>query len=142
MMLSSWTLICRDVDTPGLVILEMGMSQRQRIDHVLANWSWKNIYSHATVAALPIINSNHSPLILRPRPPNTSDTSFKYESFWEEHVDCKDVVKDAWSSNNSIDPWLNWSSKTSNCRNKLRSWHLNTFKNAAKEIQSLKRHLQ
>lgn len=45
-----------------------GVITRQRIDHVLANWEWRENFPHALATALPIINSDHSPIILKPNP--------------------------------------------------------------------------
>lgn len=67
-----------------------GFMTRERIDRVLANWAWRQRFPNAMVLALPIVYSDHAPLILKPKPNLHGGRSFKYEDFWEDH---KEVVK-------------------------------------------------
>lgn len=39
------------------------------------------------------ISSNHSPIILEPKPNLKSGHSFKFEAFWNEHEDCHQVIQ-------------------------------------------------
>lgn len=73
-----------------------GNVTRQKIKRVLANWNWRNLYPHTLATALPVINSDHSPIVLKPKPPLTSGKSFKYEAIWEEHEECGGVVAEGW----------------------------------------------
>lgn len=55
------------------------------------------VYSHALGLALPIVNSDHSHVVLIPNPPSRSARYFKYESYWEGHDECRSIVKEGWS---------------------------------------------
>lgn len=93
--------------------------------------------------ALPIVNSDHSPIIFKPKPSQTSGTSFKYEAFWEEHGECREVVAASWEDFEvNSNPLVVLDSKVKNCKNNLMQWNLKTFKNAAKDINKLKTELQ
>lgn len=93
--------------------------------------------------ALPIVNSDHPPIVLIPNPPVRWARYFKYEAFWEEHDQCRQTVSDGWVSDNQEEnEWDSLKSKFKNCKKALMSWHNSTFKNAAVEISKLKVKLQ
>lgn len=69
-----------------------GVVTCQKIDRVIVNWSWRDLYPNDVGIAMPIINSDHSPIVLLPQPPARVNRSFTYESFWEEHPDCRNVA--------------------------------------------------
>lgn len=116
-----------------------GQDTKQKIDRIIANWDWLSMFPHAIGIALPIINSDHSPLVLKPKPPLRSGKQFKYEAFWEENEQCREVVADGWNVNFvGTSEWDNIQSKLRNCQRKLSNWHHATFKNAAREILNLK----
>lgn len=101
------------------------------------NWDWRELYSHVVGVAFPIVNSDTSPLVLHPYPPDRRLVYFRYENFWEEHNDCRQVVAEGWSSSTSTDTgWGSFTVKAKNCKRSLLAWHKNTFKNAALEITS------
>lgn len=58
-----------------------GIVTKEKIDRVLLNWDWKRLFPHAIATALPIISSNHSPIILSAQPKQKSGVSFKFEAF-------------------------------------------------------------
>lgn len=45
-----------------------GVVTYQKIDRIMDNWRWRFLYPHDTGVTLPIINSDHSPLVLHPHP--------------------------------------------------------------------------
>lgn len=68
---------------------------------------------------------------------------FKYEIFWEEHVECRNVVTVGWNSSSVIEvKWKVYASKASNCKRSLGVGKKKTFKNVAVEISKLKGKLQ
>lgn len=65
------------------------------------------------LVALSIVNFDHSPLLLKPKPPLTNGSNFKYEAFWEENEKCRLVVANSWNEVvNQDSKWkpcvLNW----------------------------------
>lgn len=70
-----------------------GVETREKTDRVLANWPWRVLYPHATALALPMISSDHSPIIFQPWPKESSGNSFKFEAIWEDHANCNEVIQ-------------------------------------------------
>ena len=68
----------------------------ERLDRAFASVDWINAYPNYALKNLPIIQSNHGPIILdfelqqsfRNRP-------FRFEYMWMSHPLCKNVVKQA-----------------------------------------------
>lgn len=42
-----------------------GRVTREKLDRVMANWAWRELFPHALATALPIISSDHSPIIVQ-----------------------------------------------------------------------------
>lgn len=62
---------------------------------------------------------------------------------WEEHEDCKEVIKQGWGGDvTGLDNWETLISKVKNCKETLQLWHKRTFKNANIEIRRLKQNAQ
>lgn len=117
-----------------------GIIVREKLDRVLAHWSLRAVYSHAIGEVLPMISSDHAPIVFHFDPKGRSERLFRYEAFWEEHEDCKDVVKQGWvEGEGSSDTWKSLLNKTNSCRAHLQRWHRSTFKNAQEEISKLKK---
>lgn len=116
-----------------------GVVTREKLDRVLVNWEWRSVFPHAISEALPIISSDHSPILLRFRPKGRSDRQFKFETYWEEHEGCREVVRVGWNKGAEGDSaWRTMLNRTQTCRRELVGWQGNTFKNAEKEIQICK----
>lgn len=100
------------------------------------------MYPHAMANALPAVSSDHSPILLEPIPGTRSGVQFKYEVFWNEHTECKNVVSKGWHEPQiQNDQWKNTLQRMKTCKRSLSNWHKATFKAADKEITSLKQQL-
>lgn len=88
--------------------------------------------------ALRIVNSDHSPIIFKPKPPITSGRAFKYEAFWEDNDNYRTEVATGWNMSAHVDPWMNWECRVKACTSHVKQWHQKTFRNAPKEINRLK----
>lgn len=72
---------------------------RERLDHAIANPSWRLVFPKGTVFHLGAINSNHAPLLVDtnliedfcPRP-------FRFEAIWVRDPHCGGVIDKAWES--------------------------------------------
>lgn len=87
------------------------------------------------------INSDHAPIVLKPKPPLQSGRAFKYEAMWEDHEVCRNIFQEGWKGSND-DFWKEWNEKVKVCKSHLSRWHKNTFINATKEIHRLKHQIQ
>lgn len=68
----------------------------------MVNWGWRDIYDHAVGLAIPIVNSDHSPIVLLPNPPTRCARFFRYEAYWEDHKKCRGVVNKSWNCSEPI----------------------------------------
>lgn len=119
-----------------------GFVTREKLDRVLANWAWHSNYPYALAIALPIITSDHAPIILQITPKNKSGISFKYEAFWDDNDECKDVIQQGWAQGEeSMDNWDTLLKKSKSCKRNLEKQHKQTFKKADEVIFKLKNRL-
>lgn len=80
----------------------MGWLQRRNLIGFLST-EWR-FCPNATAMALPMVNSDHSPIILYLAPNSTSGRRFKFEAMWQEHPEFENVLANSWnSSSNSED---------------------------------------
>ncbi|KAJ1407196.1 Endonuclease/exonuclease/phosphatase superfamily [Sesbania bispinosa] len=120
-----------------------GVVTKEKLDRALANWRWRQLFPHANVLALPPVSSDHSPLIIYPRPKDFSGKQFKFEAMWEEHPQCAETVDKGWNSAvNDSGEWGVCLSRVESCKKELISWHKVTFKRADEEIARLKDRLK
>lgn len=117
-----------------------GFVTRERLDRALVNWPLRGLYPNALAEALPILSSDHAPIVLHLNPKGKSGSFFKYEAHWEDHQDCKEVVNQGWLGDmHGQEEWSSLLNRTKNCKKHLLLWHKRTFKKAADEIERLKR---
>ncbi|XP_042974736.1 uncharacterized protein LOC122306373 [Carya illinoinensis] len=73
---------------------------KERLDRALANLRWKGVYTEVSVETLPVICSDHSPILLSCSFERCSDyrfhSSFKYEANRINERGCREVVSEAW----------------------------------------------
>ncbi|XP_072074439.1 uncharacterized protein [Arachis hypogaea] len=73
-----------------------GLVTRERLDRAMVNWKWRQAFSNASLTALPAITSDHCPLILNLKPNRNVPRQFKYEAYWDDKKECKEVVSKGW----------------------------------------------
>lgn len=116
-----------------------GRITREKLDRVMVNWSLRSCFPHGSAIALPIISSDHSPIIFQPSPKERSGVSFKYEAYWEEHPDCKNIVKEGWENGDEGNSaWGTFIARSKMCKRRLQRWNKVEFKRADLEIAVLK----
>ncbi|KAJ1390351.1 Endonuclease/exonuclease/phosphatase superfamily [Sesbania bispinosa] len=117
-----------------------GFVTKEKIDRILVNWPWRNIYENAMALALPVVSSDHTPILFWPHPPLTSGTSFKYEAMWEEHEECEAIVRQGWNlTETSQNASENFLKKAKNCEDHLMVWHRRTFKHLDTQVSIMKK---
>lgn len=111
----------------------------EKLDRVLVNWAWRSLFPHDVALALPIISSDHAPIIFYPKPKSSSGYSFKFEAYWEEHEQCDATIQQGWNGSvGESNAWDLLLEKTISCQKSLRKWHHKTFKKADDKIIKLK----
>ncbi|KAJ1400227.1 Endonuclease/exonuclease/phosphatase superfamily [Sesbania bispinosa] len=112
-----------------------GFTTKEKLDRVLVNWAWRNLFEHASATALPAVSSDHSPIIFWPKPKDSSGRSFKYEAMWEEHPEVNEIIHTAWTEAGvGENSWDTWRRKTRKCTARLKSWHKEKFKKASERM--------
>ncbi|RYR58628.1 hypothetical protein Ahy_A05g024488 [Arachis hypogaea] len=56
----------------------------------------EKIYQNVSLKAAPTISSDHCALILETQPRGQIQKEFRFEAFWAEHEECKEVIKKSW----------------------------------------------
>ncbi|XP_019157735.1 PREDICTED: uncharacterized protein LOC109154388 [Ipomoea nil] len=94
-----------------------------RLDRALCNVEWRMLYPDASVTHLPMVSSNHSPLLIKTIKTQGSGVSrnFKYNAAWTSHPGFMNFVKDKWN----IDEGLEQAKME--LANDLLSWNHSTF---------------
>ncbi|KAJ1429504.1 Reverse transcriptase domain [Sesbania bispinosa] len=120
-----------------------GFITREKLDRVLVNWPWKDLFSNAMAIALPPNSSDHSPIIMWTNKKLSNVKNFKYEAMWDEEEECAEVVKNGWNGDTTDSPPTDkFLQKARNCKSVLTGWHKKTFKQTGLQLQQLNEELQ
>ncbi|KAJ1417307.1 Zinc knuckle CX2CX4HX4C [Sesbania bispinosa] len=120
-----------------------GFVTRERLDRILVNWPWRDVYQNAMAIALPPVSSNHSPIIMWTNPKMSKGRQFKFEAMWEENVECKGVIRNGWTEIEATStPAEKFLNKAKNCKTALSHWHQRTFRSPDKQLAQLTEELQ
>ncbi|KAK6164533.1 hypothetical protein DH2020_001397 [Rehmannia glutinosa] len=112
---------------------------QERLDRVLANETWKNIFPSWRVSHLHRVKSDHTPLLVnfdnvdRCFSHNRRKKKFRFEKMWLEHQDCEKIVKQAWSQQETS----NFMRKLNHCGEVLQAWDKNEFGQIRKKLTLL-----
>ncbi|XP_041000807.1 uncharacterized protein LOC121246650 [Juglans microcarpa x Juglans regia] len=100
---------------------------KERLDRAFGNYPWHLLFSHTRVRVLPVLQYDHSPLLIsceiddgiNRRPTKV----FRYEASWSNLQECKDIIQKTWRvsmrRDNSL---LSLKEVLSRCRSKLTVW--------------------
>lgn len=100
----------------------------ERLDRGVANSYWCTIFPHASILHLPVIASDHSPLLL-----NTyittkgGHTPFKFEAMRLSDESCHDTVYNGWNQTVNGSPSFKLHSRIKNERFALKEWNKSHF---------------
>ncbi|OMO50989.1 reverse transcriptase [Corchorus capsularis] len=113
---------------------------KERIDRALVNLDWMETYPKSQVFNLPIIGSDHSPLLIDTNVVDGKATKlFKFEVMWTESPECKMVIKDGWSAEFNGSRSFQLVQKLKKCKRLLIDWSRKVFPNNKKAIDELKK---
>ncbi|KAG8380712.1 hypothetical protein BUALT_Bualt06G0044500 [Buddleja alternifolia] len=114
-----------------------------RLDRCVANTGWIGCFPRAFVSHLPMINSDHSLLLL------TTDSEgfggpklFRFENMWIRYSSCQEVVKDSWLGKIRGSPSFILHSKIKCTRSSLRIWNRSRFGHCQRNISLTKNLIQ
>ncbi|KAL6190619.1 hypothetical protein ACLB2K_037013 [Fragaria x ananassa] len=102
----------------------------EKLDRVVANPSWLQIFPSACVENLPMVGSDHSPVVLTTLPVKVIKTrSFRVEAVWQTHSDFPDLVRNSWKETIEDDPLKNFVAISNAFSNYISSWSKVVFGN-------------
>ncbi|XP_031130716.1 uncharacterized protein LOC116032354 [Ipomoea triloba] len=96
-----------------------------RLDRALSSVEWRLNFPNSVVKHLPIINSDHSPLLIdcTPRQQVNEERKFKFNMAWTTHVDFQGCVQQAWATDKEL------KENIQNVTAKLQIWNKTVFGN-------------
>lgn len=115
-----------------------------RLDRVIVDDSWRDIFSEAHVVHLVSPCSDHSPLLLNCKMKDTSTVRNKclhYEILWEREADFPEVVADAWSDAGDKGDLGKVNKALDRVMASLRSWSNRKVKNIGRESEKARKRL-
>ncbi|XP_016206345.1 uncharacterized protein LOC107646692 [Arachis ipaensis] len=87
-------------------------------------------------------SSDHCALILETQPRGRIKKEFKFEAFWADHEECKEVIRNSWQQDEgNRNCWNQFIRKRNRCKRELIEWSRRKFKRADKEIERMKTEL-
>ena len=109
---------------------------RERLDRTFANVEWVNSYPHYTLKNLPIIDSDHGPILLNFKHQYPfSKMPFRFELMWLNHPTCKDMIYQAWRLHTKGSRATQLNNKLLNVRKEAINWNKLDFGKVDSEIK-------
>ncbi|RYR63043.1 hypothetical protein Ahy_A04g020830 [Arachis hypogaea] len=96
---------------------------RERLDRVLVNWKWLQLHQNVILRASPAVTSDHCALILDTQQRVRIKKDFRFEAYWTEHEECKEVIKRSWQrEEGGRNCWNQFTKKRNRCIRELVEW--------------------
>ncbi|XP_062026488.1 uncharacterized protein LOC133742823 [Rosa rugosa] len=115
----------------------------ERLDRVTANPNWFQLFPDCTLQNLPIVGSDHGPILLttlsRRKP---SRRPFKLEAIWFAHPQFVEITKHIWNMNWDNDPIKNLSAILGAFSHRISNWSRETYGNLFRNLGNLQKDLQ
>ena len=108
----------------------------ERLDRAFVSVDWVNSYPQYSLQNLPIVDSNHGPILLnfeqqlpfRKRP-------FRFELMWINHPYCNDMILQAWNLHTKGSRGAQLNNKLANVKKEAIGWNKFVFGRAYLEIK-------
>ena len=116
----------------------------EHLDKAFANIEWLDTHLASLVTNLPIIASDHEPIILDTNPRTLfKHRPFRFEWMWNSHPDCPSLVKNAWKDKiPSGSHAFCLTKKLENVRDRFKVWNKQSFRVLDKQILVKKEELR
>lgn len=104
-----------------------------RLDRGLCNLEWKDMFPEAKVIHLPIIQSDHAPLLIKLNDKKNSlcRGSFRFQAAWLTHEEFPKVIRKEWDGKENMEENI------VKMANVLSDWNKSTFGNIHKNKRKL-----
>ncbi|CAM8880259.1 unnamed protein product [Rhodiola kirilowii] len=114
---------------------------RARLDRVVVNQAWRDLFPNATVRHSIANYSDHLPIVLSivEKEIVSREKIIRFEPMWLRHKDFKEIVKRHWEE---LAGESDFAEKLRRCMEKLNGWNWSTFGSVRKNLERLKERLQ
>ncbi|XP_059290876.1 uncharacterized protein LOC132044416 [Lycium ferocissimum] len=107
----------------------------KRLDRILVNSSFQEIFPQIEVEHLIRTGSDHAPLLLSCGEEAVNVIKpFRFLNFWVQHEDFKDLVMQNWKTDVVGSPFLTFKNKLKNLKKALSVWSRETYRDIFKEL--------
>ncbi|KAB2630796.1 hypothetical protein D8674_008315 [Pyrus ussuriensis x Pyrus communis] len=118
--------------------LRKGDWVEERLDRVMANEKWQQLWPNSHVMHETVLASDHCPIVLS----SISDGQkgrkmFRFEAFWVSEEECKKLVEMSWDRRHHGSPVNRWVRSLNECRHRLSRWNRTKFKGRGSRIHDL-----
>ncbi|XP_068340019.1 uncharacterized protein [Pyrus communis] len=118
--------------------LRRGDWVEERLDRVLTNEQWQQLWPNSLVMHGTATASDHCPIILNSNLEGPRGRKmFRFEAFWVAEEECKKLVEKCWDWRHNGSCVNNWVRTLNDCRNRLSRWDRTNFKGRGYRIQDL-----
>ncbi|KAB2601289.1 hypothetical protein D8674_002294 [Pyrus ussuriensis x Pyrus communis] len=110
----------------------------ERLDRVIANEKWQNLWPNSQVMHETVLASDHCPVILISNIEGQKGRKlFRFEAYWVSEEECKNVVEKCWERRYNGSPVNRWVSALNECRYRLSRWNRSKFMGRGSRIHDL-----
>ncbi|KAK4714206.1 hypothetical protein R3W88_020113 [Solanum pinnatisectum] len=107
----------------------------KRLDRLMTNHVFLGHYGNMELEHLARTGFDHAPMLLSCRDQTTNiNRSFRFLKFWKEKTDFKDVVRDNWVGDESIDVFISLKQKMKRTKIALSTWSKVRFCDIFKQL--------
>uniref|UniRef100_A0A803P7K6 Reverse transcriptase domain-containing protein n=1 Tax=Cannabis sativa TaxID=3483 RepID=A0A803P7K6_CANSA len=111
---------------------------RERIDRVVVDTGWLNVCPHGGVRNLPIVASDHGPIILDTlMKKGKGSRIFRFYEAWLREQSCAEVIKESWEKNLNRGGADNLALLLKNTKHALQGWRKKGFGDVDAKIKIL-----
>lgn len=115
-----------------------------RLDRVVANNDWRNMFKDAIVHHVSMFASDHCMLALflkKKHPPRSVKKRFLFKAMWTRDDKCRQIIEEAWDPHRE-DPEFMIQDRFKCCQDHLQRWSHDAFGNVIKILRVKQKHLQ
>ncbi|KAK6146196.1 hypothetical protein DH2020_020065 [Rehmannia glutinosa] len=114
----------------------------ERLDRILLNGPWADLFPKSSVIHLPRVHSDHAPLLFQASLTiNKPPAAFRYMKMWARHQYFLCTVAQVWGSPTDVSGLFNLHYKLIRVKQKMKWWNRNIFGNIFSNLKQAKQNV-
>ncbi|XP_042003901.1 uncharacterized protein LOC121752878 [Salvia splendens] len=111
----------------------------ERLDRILVNDAWPQVFEATRVSNLPRVSSDHGPVLARCRGPNRhpGGKAFRFQNMWIRHEGFLNLLRRTWSQPTEAEGLLNLQIKLGRTKQMLKLWNKEVFGNIHANLKEM-----